>query len=424
MRCLGRNNMRMRLEHPSKRLGGGWLWAAILPLLLCGGAAAALADSTSDEVFAPTAAVTLPSGQAITSFDISFVDPVIERYFLADRTNKSVDVIDTSNNTLSVQLFASPPFQGGATGSNDTAGPDGVITVGHSEAWAGDGDSTVKVIDLTSTNTTHVISTGGAKRADELCLDPRDHLVLVANDAETPSPFVSFISTDTYTVVGKITMDGVQGPKATNGIEQCQWSRRTGMFYLNLPEVNGPGNDTQPGAVAVISPQSMSVVNTFNIPISQCAGPQGMAIGPENQILLGCNDPNKTVPSSVVINEHSGAVMHVLAGEDGPDEVWYNDGDGHYFLARSGGANPQQLGVADAQSSSIDTSVSDGLAGKSGNHSVAADPILNQVYVPISSGSGATICSSLGGSDTQGCIAVMTTPNDDRQPHNVASNSQ
>jgi hypothetical protein len=417
--------MHNRLEHPSKRLGGDWLCAAILPLLLCGGATAALADSTSNEVFAPTAAITLPNGQLITAFDISFDDPVIERYFLADRTNKSIDVINTSNNTLSVQLLgtgANGTFQG-ATGNNATSGPDGVITVHHQEAWVGDGNSTVKVIDLTSQQTTHVINTGGAFRADELCLDPRDHLVLVANDAETPSPFVSFISTDTYTVVGKITMDGVQGPKATNGIEQCQWSRRTGMFYLNLPEVNGPGDDSQPGAVAVISPQTMSVANTFSIPISQCAGPQGMAIGPENQILLGCNDPNKTVPSSVVINEHSGAVMHVLAGEDGPDEVWYNEGDGHYFLARSGGATPQQLGVVDAQTGSIDTSVSIGLAGKSGNHSVTADPILNQVYVPISSGSGATICSSLGGSDTQGCLAVMTTPNDDRRPHDIASNS-
>ena len=387
----------------SQDLGGGWLLAATVSVLLCGGAGAALAGGPNDETFAPTAAITLPNGQLITSFDISFVDPVIERYFLADRTNKSIDIIDTSNNTLSVQLLgtgANGTFQG-ATGNNATSGPDGVITVGHGEVWAGDGNSTVKVIDLTSQQTTHVVNTGGAFRADELCWDPRDHLVLVANDAETPSPFVSFISTDTYEVVGKITMDGVQGPNATNGIEQCQWSRRTGMFYLNLPEVNGPGDDSQPGAVAVISPQTMAVVKSFTIPISQCAGPQGMAIGPENQILLGCNDPNKVVPSSVVINEHSGAIIHVLAGEDGTDEVWYNEGDGHYLLARSGGANPQQLGAADAQRGSTDTSVTIGLAGKSGNHSVAADPILNQVYVPISSGSGSTICGSFAGAATR-----------------------
>jgi hypothetical protein len=398
---------------------------ALLPGILLGAivGSAARAEPKSDEGFAPTTAITLPNGQMISKFDISFVDPVLELYLLADRSNKAIDVIDTGSNTLSMQLLGTGPngtFQG-FTGSNDTSGPNGVLTVSHQEVWAGDGNSTVKVIDLASQQTTHVVSTGGVNRADELCWDPRDHLVLIANDADSP-PFVSFISTDTYTVVGRIAFDGGHAPKATNGIEQCQWSRRTGMFYLAIPEVNGAGNDTSPGAVAVISPTTMSVAETFTLPLGVCAGPQGMALGPENQILLGCNDPNKTVPSTVAINQHSGAVMRVLSGEDGADQVWFNDGDDHYFLARSGGANPQQLGVVDAQSGHEDASVATGLPNTSTtphgtNHSVAADPIQNQVYVPIASNAGLAICSTLGGSDAQGCIAVMTTANDDRHRH-------
>ena len=31
--------------------------------------------------------------------------------------------------------------------------------------------------------------------------------------------------------------------KATDGIEQCQWSPRTGKFYLAVPEVNGSGGN-------------------------------------------------------------------------------------------------------------------------------------------------------------------------------------
>jgi hypothetical protein len=395
------------------QLGADRFQAANRWLRLAAGVALGLllaGNAFADEVYAPSAQITLPGGQVLTAFDISFDDAVLEAYFLADRTNAAVEVVDTRTNTLSAQLTG--PFKG-ATGNNNTSGPDGVITVNHQEVWAGDGDSTVKVIDLLSQKTTHVISTGGAFRADELCWDPRDHLVLVANDAETPSPFVSFISTDTYTVVGKITMNGSGGtPNATNGIEQCQWSFRTGMFYINIPEVNGTGTDTAAGATLVISPETMSIVNTFSIPLSSCAGPQGMAIGPENQILLGCNDPNKSSPSTVIINEHSGAVIHVLAGEDGSDEVTYNH-EGHYFLARSGGATPQQLGVVDAQNGHIDQSLADGLPNSTatphgGNHSVAADPIMNQVYVPIASTSGATICSSVGGVDAQGCIAVLT----------------
>src|SRR5262245_24076714 len=75
--------------------------AAGLALLL---AANVRAEAPPDEVFAVTTAITLPSPQNITSFDISFVDPVIGQYFLADRTNKAVDVVDTATNTLMTQL--------------------------------------------------------------------------------------------------------------------------------------------------------------------------------------------------------------------------------------------------------------------------------------------------------------------------------
>src|SRR5712692_3060629 len=50
----------------------------IVPVLLGAGSARA-----ADEVFKATTAITLPNGQAVRSFDISFVDPVIGRYLLA-----------------------------------------------------------------------------------------------------------------------------------------------------------------------------------------------------------------------------------------------------------------------------------------------------------------------------------------------------
>jgi len=399
------------------------LLPASTALLLMGAAASA------DEVFSARTAITLPGTAKVTSFDISYVDPVTGLYLLADRTNKAVDVIDTTTNTVLVQLTATPPFAG-ATPSNNNAGPDGVLVVNHREVWAGDGPSQVDVIDLFSQKTTHVISTGGVNRADELCFDPRDQLVMIANDAETPFPFVSIISTENYSILQKITMNGavapggtVASPAATNGIEQCQWDHRTGKFYVNIPEVNGPGNDTQPGAVVTISPETLQIEAVYSIPISKCAGPQGMAIGPDHQILLGCNDPNKTVPSTVVIDDRNGNVIATVANEDGSDEVWFNEGDSQYFLARSGGADPQQLGVVDTDGRkgiADDQSVAIGLPNNPPTsphgtaHSVAADPIFNQVYVPIPSTAGLSVCSGAGGSDAQGCIAVFTAAHDDQ----------
>ena len=52
-----------------------------------------------DETFAPVAVISLPGGQKVQSFEISFVDPVIGIYILGDRTNKAVDLIDTTTNT-------------------------------------------------------------------------------------------------------------------------------------------------------------------------------------------------------------------------------------------------------------------------------------------------------------------------------------
>jgi hypothetical protein len=408
--------------------------------LSCAGLAAAACllmgfNALADETYVARSIVQGFGSQVITSFDISYDDPVIGLYFLSDRTNKAVDVVDTvNNNTLLFQLAATPPFAG-VQPSNNNAGPDGVFTVNHREVWAGDGPSRIVVFDLFTQQMTHMIGTGGSARADEGCFDPRDQLAVVANDAETPFPFISVISASSYGINQRITMNGSGGtPAATNGIEQCKWDLRTGKFYLNIPEVSGPGNDTQPGAVMVFSVQSngtLNIDNVLSVPITKCAGPQGMAIGPDHQILLGCNDPNQTVPSTIIIDDRykkgdtAVKVIATVAGEDGADEVWYNEGDNSYFLGRGGGANAQQLGIIDAgdgEPIGSDQSVTVGLPNTTASphgtaHSVAADPIFNQIYMPIpstvTSPGGPTICADAGGSTAQGCIAVFTSRGSD-----------
>ena len=97
---------------------------------------------------------------------------------------------------------------------------------------------------------THVINTGGMARADELCFDPVHKVVMIANDAEPGAGtlFVTLISTVSYQILAKIVL-----PEATNGIEQCAYNPVTNQIYLNVPEVNGPGDDTVPGEVVVFS---------------------------------------------------------------------------------------------------------------------------------------------------------------------------
>ena len=128
--------------------------------------------------------------------------------------------------------------------------------------------------------------------------------------------------------------DGTNGtPKATNGLEQCGWSLSTGKFYQNVPEVNGAGNDTSPGAIAVINPNNMKVEKLFTISLEDCAGPQGMAIGPNDQILEGCNakGPNGS-RNTVVVSAKNGKILAVFQDLGGNDEVWFNPGDNHYII--------------------------------------------------------------------------------------------
>jgi hypothetical protein len=145
-----------------------------------------------------------------------------------------------------------------------------------------------------------------------------------------------------------------------------------------------------------------------------------MAVGPDHEILPGCNDPTQTVPSTVIIDDRTCSVIESLPGEDGADQVWYNEGDSQYFLARGGGANPQKLGIVDvdADPGPLDQDVATGLPNTPATphgtaHSVAADPIFNQIYLPIPSTAGGAVCSNAGGSDPQGCITVFTAAHDD-----------
>jgi hypothetical protein len=66
------------------------------------------------------------SGGAMYVFDISFVDQSTQTYYLADRSNAVVDVVDAKNGTFTKQIAAHPAFKG-FTGNNNTSGPNGVV---------------------------------------------------------------------------------------------------------------------------------------------------------------------------------------------------------------------------------------------------------------------------------------------------------
>src|SRR3984893_7277452 len=141
-------------------------------------------------------AIRIP-GNPIRSFDISWVDARRAEYYLADRSNKGIDIIDTENNSFKRTIGGFVGIKFTATGAvdNNHSGPDGVTSHGR-WLYAGDGDSTLKVIDLGAPPMAalqQTISTGGTTRVDEMALTTDGKLLLAANNAEDP-PFATLFA--------------------------------------------------------------------------------------------------------------------------------------------------------------------------------------------------------------------------------------
>ena len=382
-------------------------------------------------------AVQIP-GNPLRSYDISWVNPHRAEYYLADRSNAGIDIIDTHSltfkRTLGKGLFVGVKLNANGTVNNDISGPDGVVTHGR-WVYAGDGDSTLKVFDLDGPNALAQppLSTGGTTRVDEMALTADGELLLTVNNAEDP-PYANLFAANgdrnhsSVRMLTKITIDPVLFP-GTPAIEQPTWDPTTKRFYVSVPilgKQGGCGTATCDGGLMVIDPATVTMgtmvlgafnpaTNTGALQLSDC-GPNGATVGPNDNLMLGCTQANNpTNRSTLVINATTKHFSHVN-GIVGSDEVWFNKGDGRYYTGSNRNCAPAGcpaqaavLGVIDATSVLIET-----VPQSSGSHSVAADSKRNLIFVPQSApvavvgaggdttNVGAGICGS-----TNGCVGVF-----------------
>ena len=171
----------------------------------------------------------------------------------------------------------------------------------------------------------------------------RDHILAAANNADTP-PFITVFDTNAKTIVAKLVFEKGSANAdvdAQNGIEQPQWSPKTGLFYVSVPQV---GSDPTVGGVAIIDPKTNTVTNTFLV--KNCS-PAGLALGPRNEALLGCNTafPLQPTPPDPTLVQTTQSVIIDITSTDftvdgavvatvpigGNDEVWYDAGTAALF---------------------------------------------------------------------------------------------
>jgi hypothetical protein len=244
--------------------------AAAVALASCG-------SSSTNEVSASDTAPVLISVPGISSavtysFDLGAIDTATGMYYVTDRTNKAVDVINISGGaanvlntpvTLFKQAYAgcnSGGTSGGATKfpyvpmpgclniaitanntlvtNNDLDGPDGLDIVGPN-LFVGDVNN-LWVINKTTgalVGKVAIPNTGTQQgfRSDEGCYDPVNHLYATALTGDPNSPFMTILDTTAHdadatgltmpVVIAKLLMNDSAGAPSA-GIEACFFDTR------------------------------------------------------------------------------------------------------------------------------------------------------------------------------------------------------
>jgi hypothetical protein len=261
-------------------------------------------------------------GGAFTSFDISFFDPATENYYVADRSNASVDVISGSSLTVVGQATGFT----GQQATTSTSGADGVLTVtsaGTSTLFAGDGNSTLKIFNVTNPAAPTLlqsISTGGAFRVDEMAYSPVTHQLLAANNADSPAFATLFTAASPVTI--SQTDIVIPGGNAGDGLEQPVWDPNTGSFFVSVPAFAGD----QGGVAEILTNGMVGRLYKFAVLAGGPAAcsPTGLALGTSGNLLVGCGTAGT---QAVLLNPGTGgagSIVKTFPEISGTDEIGFS----------------------------------------------------------------------------------------------------
>lgn len=381
------------------------LLLAALGTLMSPAIAAPTTYSLLATIAVPSDAANVQPGGVFTAFDVSFFDPTTRLYYVADRSNASVDIFSG----------ASLSFLGRATGftgqaaTTSLSGPNGVLAVtsgGTTTLYAGDGNSTLKVFNATNPAAPSLlqsISTGGAFRVDDMAYSPVTGQVLVTNNADAPA-FATLFQTTAGNAPVTIAHTGISIPGAGNfdGLEQAVWNPNTGTFFISVPSFNGD----QGGVAEIKTDGTVGRLYKFaNMGLAACS-PTGLALGASGHLMVGCGTSGT---QTVVLDPTgTGSIVTTFSQISGTDEIWYDPTLEDFFVTGvdAGGR------VFDVISDTSDTLLQSVSLGVSSNpHSIAVDPLSGDVFVPLAGSTLAVpdpVCPL-------GCIAVysQTVPEPD-----------
>ena len=315
-------------------------------------------------------------GNPIISADIAWVDPGTEAYYLADRSNAGVDIIDVETNFYVGRVGGMVGVVGAADGTtaNNGSGPNGVVVTPGRRLWAGDGNDTLVVADVNPDSPTFLnilksinlavtdpsspsFCDDGTKnghwcgRADEIGYDTRHHVILIATPGpRSPKvtatcnhclvdPYAMLVSADPPYAILKTFSFPVAN---AGGLEQPLWDPGLNRFWLTVP-----GTAIQGPRIVRIDSTKLTIDKTITLNCTALGGSgssiTGIALAPFQHLLVSaCGFP-------VDVSAISGNAKIITKKVGGGDEVWYNPGDGRFYVTGRDAANVQDLGVIDAE---------------------------------------------------------------------------
>jgi len=324
-------------------------------------------------------------GYPIKTVDFSTLDQDNGLMYVSDRSNSSIDVIDTNDDTY-VRRYGG--FRGVVL-KPERSGPNIAWREGN-VLLATDAPSNIKAIDIGSGKILDRFDCeGGDARIDGAAYDPKDH-VLMGESADSSIPYLCWIDTKSM----KISEKKKLMREATAGLEGSLWDARTGLFYLALPEVRHG-----PGAVYAINPTTREVVKKYPLPAGDECEAGGISLNEhQDEILVGCDTKDYTD----IISLKDGHVDQTgILG--GTDQTAYDPHTNMYFLGSRRGSKGSVLGVINATTHKLVASPETA----AGTHAVAVNFHTHRVYLPMGPNTKPFDNDAAKGlSCTHGCIGV------------------
>jgi len=321
-------------------------------------------------------------------------------------------------------------------GTSSLSGPDGVVVVdraGQHQVWAGDApiggasNSPLKGFDLSGfTGTTatlpqtptFTVNTGGNRRVDEGAYDPKDNVLLFANNAETNTNarFGTLVNASTGAKLGQLFTNGAAGQLPVGaGLEQPTWiGQGVNRFFLNV-DTPAVGGIATPGGIAAIDPTAnggagtvthfydfSTIARSAGVPAITACGPTGL----DHQgslLVVNCGIPGPVIVLDPNANGGNGQIITTFSDVTGGDELWCDQGTKRCFVTGlTNGADTSTRAIAVLDFSGATPQVIQVFPTSFGAHSVASDPLTGDVYVPFGGGEAnpESLCP-------HGCIAVF-----------------